>query len=643
MRKTYILDTSVLVHDYSAIEKFVDNDIVIPIAVLEELDHLKTRPDNVGTNARKAIRILEELCSKGNIQNGIDIGQSITVYIDVTNVKSSKFDSGSKDDSILSCLLARSEAGENAVIVSKDINMRLRAKAYGIDAQDYENDKIKNVDELYSGNQIIELTDHLEGFSTANGMEDIRDTVFETLLPNEYVEVMCNGNSYLFRRHPNDKLLPVRQKKAWGITSRSKEQAFLLDALFDPEIPLVTVSGSAGTGKAQPLDSKVLTPSGWVYMGDLKVGNLVSTPDGKSAPITGIFPQGVKDIYKVQFSDGSFAECCEDHLWATKSSKDNDYVVRDLKTIQSSLDDKHYIPINKPIEFVDNKDSSAFISKYHSLEERLSFLHRYVGSCLDSDNVVHFFTDKSFCDDLKFIVQSLGKICTIETESNNLYKVTIVLKDTCRYITGIKFVGKKQAQCIMVDHPDHLYITNDFIVTHNTLISTAVGLESVIENHRYHALKMFKPVVTIPGQDVGFLPGDMSDKIKPFMGSFYDALEVLFKDEDVERKLFMFKDRITFEPLTYIRGRSLTNSFLVFDETQNLTKNDIKTIITRIGEGTKVVFCGDYHQIDVSYLDISNNGLTQLIESFKNYDLAAHVTLQKGERSKLSALAASIL
>lgn len=425
MHKTYILDTSVLVHDYSAIEKFVDNNIVIPIAVLEELDHLKIRPDNVGTNARRAIRILEELCSKGDVQKGIDIGDNIIVSIDVVNVKSDKFNSGSKDDSILSCVLARKNSGENAVIVSKDINMRLRAKAYGIEAQDYQNDKVKNADELYAGHRVIELTDHIEGFSTASGLANIKGTVFEELYPNEYVEVSCNAQSHLFRRHPDNKLLPVRSKKVWDISSRSKEQAFLLDALLDPNVPLVTVSGMAGTGKS--------------------------------------------------------------------------------------------------------------------------------------------------------------------------------------------------------------------------LLSVGAGLETVIEMKRYNSLKMFKPVTAIPGQDLGFLPGDMSEKIKPFMGSFYDALEVLFKGANVDNQLAAFKNTISFEPLTYIRGRSLSNSFLIFDETQNITKNDIKTIITRIGEGTKVVFCGDYHQIDVSYLDISNNGLTQLIESFKEYDLAAHVTLQKGERSKLSALAASIL
>jgi len=841
MRKKYCLDTSVIIHDPNCFEVFKDNDLIIPIAVLEELDHLKSREGSVGANARKAIRKLD-IYFYNESQQEINIGNGINLFIDIKNTKSDKFNTGSKDDLILSCC----ESYDGAILVSKDINMRIRAKAFSIQAQDYENDKLKDVDEFYTGYRTIELTENLEGFSPTNGMQDITGTVFEQLYPNEGVQVITNGNSCLLKRSGNS-LKNLKNNSLWSIKSRSKEQAFLLDFLLDPDIPLVTVAGPSGTGKTllstaaglelciekkkyktfkmfkplavipgqdvgflpgpQPLDAKVLTPIGWKQMGELKVGDFVIGRNGKPTKVLGIYPKGKKMVYKITTTEGS-TECCSDHLWYTETYKEKHMrylskdtlakieknngkrgCVKDTKEIMNSLvtscgKPNHYLPRNEVVEFEGKKlplppyllgvilgdgctigktrihntdqelidrvdkelsfmeytlkkcgeitydivsvhksykpgrevkitnlktgeiincrsvimaadmlglhDSSMWrrcdeniivddikcefvdtqndnkytnrirselsklgladvicydkfipdIYKYSSKNARIDLLR----GLMDTDGTIKNNGEASFCTtskqlalDIIEIIKSLGGRAVLNKRdrvgfSNNYNDVDIVgnkdlyefnvsmpeninpfyisrkaNKHKCSYISSITIksvdpVGEKDVQCILIEDPEHLYITDDFIVTHNTL----------------------------------------EEKIAPVMGSFYDALEVLFKD-DVDNNLFLYKDKIKFESLTFIRGRSITNNFIVIDEGQNLSKHDVKTLITRIGAGTKVVFLGDYNQIDVNYLDIKNNGLCLLIEKFKHYDLAAHITLQKCERSPLSALASQIL
>ena len=145
------------------------------------------------------------------------------------------------------------------------------------------------------------------------------------------------------------------------------------------------------------------------------------------------------------------------------------------------------------------------------------------------------------------------------------------------------------------------------------------------------------------GKDIGYLPGDIEEKMSPWMGAINDNLEVLFHKNLRTLDEYKHKGFIQVEPLTYIRGRSIPNSFIIIDEAQNLSPNQIKTIITRVGEGTKIVLTGDIEQIDCPYFDFSNNGLTHAVEKFKKYSIAGHISLVKGERSELATLASDIL
>ena len=186
--------------------------------------------------------------------------------------------------------------------------------------------------------------------------------------------------------------------------------------------------------------------------------------------------------------------------------------------------------------------------------------------------------------------------------------------------------------------------------TGKTLLAIAAGLAKTTDEDEYHKMLVARPVFPL-GKDIGFLPGDLEEKLNPWMQPIYDNLELLLSGGTHTRQKRLSKNyqelinqgMLQVEPLTYIRGRSLPNIFFVVDESQNLTPHEIKTILTRAGEGTKIVLTGDPYQIDNPYIDSQNNGLTYVIEKFRNQAIAAHVTLNRGERSELATTAATIL
>jgi PhoH-like ATPase len=178
-----------------------------------------------------------------------------------------------------------------------------------------------------------------------------------------------------------------------------------------------------------------------------------------------------------------------------------------------------------------------------------------------------------------------------------------------------------------------------------TLMAIAAGLQQTIglraENNHYDRLIVSRPVQPL-GKDIGYLPGTMEEKMLPWLMPIQDNLKFLMGDR-TSLEMYMDKGKIEVEALTYIRGRSIANAFIVIDEAQNLTKHEIKTIITRIGEGTKIVLTGDIEQIDNVYVNETSNGLVHAVEKFKEYSIAGHMTFRKGERSELATLASKVL
>ncbi|HEY4117404.1 MAG TPA: PhoH family protein [Byssovorax sp.] len=219
-------------------------------------------------------------------------------------------------------------------------------------------------------------------------------------------------------------------------------------------------------------------------------------------------------------------------------------------------------------------------------------------------------------------------------------------------IMGVRPRNKEQAFALdlLLDDAVRLVTLIGKAGTGKTLLALAAGLKRTTEDDAYSRLLVSRPIMPL-GRDMGFLPGDVDDKLNPWMQPIYDNLEFLFSGANPGTKPresrgfleLLENGTIQVEPLTYIRGRSLPHQFLIVDEAQNLTPHEVKTIITRCGEGTKIVLTGDPHQIDHPYVDLASNGLSVVADRFRQEKIAGHVVLSKGERSELAELAANLL
>ncbi len=445
MKKNYVLDTNVLLHDPGALTSFEDNNVVIPIYVVEEVDTFKKDLSELGRNARQISRKLDELRAGGQLVDGVPIngtdgGTLRVVFAREELSPEYALTSHTADNRIVASALQvqKENPGTRTVFISKDINLRIRASALGLDVQDYTTDQT-DILELYSG-----VFDISADQGTMDRLYEQGEVDLEPLEGNGYpsnaygvVTVAGTKSSALVRLHSAEgrmRLLKDRSAGVWGIRPRNKEQRFAFDLLMDDGIKLVTLAGQAGTGK--------------------------------------------------------------------------------------------------------------------------------------------------------------------------------------------------------------------------TLLAVAAGLEKVADDQVYQRLLVSRPVFPL-GRDIGFLPGDIKDKLRPWMQPVHDNLELLLgiskesKDPAHHKgrsssELFDL-DLVQIEPLTYIRGRSIPMQFILVDEAQNLTPHEVKTIITRVGEGTKIVLTGDPYQIDNPYVDSMSNGLVHAINRFRGEPIAGHVTLTKGERSQLAERAASLL
>jgi PhoH-like ATPase len=443
MKKVFILDTNVLLNNPLSIFKFDDNDVVIPISVIEEIDTFKKDMSETGRNAREVSRILDRLRERGTLSSGVKILEdrpdsgSLFVYLGHNMEILPELLADGTDNHILAIALTLQKQfgdGRHVIIITKDSNLRIKADAFGIAAEDFEADKV-DISHLYTGIVNVKVT-----AQAINGFYTKREIALPKLeiAPNQFVILEDESDSSQFVYGMFDaheglvRMLDPHSEGVWGIYPRNLEQTFALEALLDDNIKLVTLSGGAGTGK--------------------------------------------------------------------------------------------------------------------------------------------------------------------------------------------------------------------------TLMAIAAGLSKTTDEDEYHKLLVARPIFPL-GKDIGFLPGDLDEKLNPWMQPIYDNLELLLSGGTHTRQKRLSKSyqelinqgMLQVEPLTYIRGRSLPNIYFVVDEAQNLTPHEIKTILTRAGEGTKIVLTGDPYQIDNPYIDAQNNGLTYVIEKFRKEKIAAHVTLMRGERSELATTAATLL
>lgn len=792
MGKLYVLDTSVLIHDPDSPKRFEDNTVAIPIFAVMELDHLKTgnRPE-VSMAARTVSRFINDLMNYGDLHDpaGVKHPEHDSVFRVVANgggqglgALEEAENTLKMDRLIISVALSlqKNHPDDEVILVSKDVNMRILSNYEGLQAEDYRTDRI--VWEHSESHRVIENAEI--DLHAAYGDEGVAvDSVgLGDMHENEFV-VFENGEKQQVFRCVDRELSPVEKEyPLTGIHPRNLEQRMALDILTDPDVQLITLVGKAGTGKAQPTYSKVLTPTGWISFGEVSVGTEICTPDGGSSKVTGVFPQGKKDVFRVWFTDGSFADSCKEHLWYTQTTLERDQNkpgrVRSLGEIMTSLrygsqqKRNHSIPMTLPVqmrtadqpldpyllglllgdgcfrgnspslstadgeilEYVKDalsplgvevsyrsgydyalvgprtggvernpltenlqrlglwglKSDAKFIPQSYLIadeDQRLSLLQGLMDSdgTVDSRGYVSFTTtSERLLEGVKALIQSFGGTAKsknrrtsythkgVRKEGKTSHRVTVNLPNGMvpfklsrkqervvdrkryhprRYIDRVELVGSHECVCIMVDHPDHLYLTDNFVVTHNTFLALAAAI-GMLDN-TYDRVLLSKPVVPM-GKDIGYLPGDFDSKMEPWMKSFFDNLDQLITPtyrarakggQEVERGWEYLFDtgQMEIQALHSIRGRSIPNAFMIIDEAQNLTPHEVKTIITRAAEGTKIVLCGDPYQIDQQFLDQHSNGLVYVTERTKGYAESASVTFTKGERSRLAELAATAL
>ncbi|HNW69213.1 MAG TPA: PhoH family protein [Bacteroidales bacterium] len=437
-KKIFVLDTSVILYNHNSIRSFDNNDVAIPITVLEELDNFKKGNDIKNFEAREFIRIIDTLSADFTLQDWIPLdfknsGNFRVVINGKGETDACKILGEDKPDHrILNAALSMKNQypDRKVILVTKDINLRLKAKSLNIIAEDFETGKIKDIDSLYTGKTLIEnLPGSVIDKIYATGYCLPEDINIKDPVPNHYFILKNTRSSALTFFNPVTGLIErIEKRSAYRISPRNAEQVFAMHALLNPAVKLVTLQGVAGTGK--------------------------------------------------------------------------------------------------------------------------------------------------------------------------------------------------------------------------TLLALAGALE---QKKDFKQIYLARPIVPLSNKDIGYLPGDVNSKLNPYMEPLFDNLKMIqhqFDERDKEFKNIteaVDKEKLVITPLAYIRGRSLSNIFFIVDEAQNLTPHEVKTIITRAGENTKIIFTGDVYQIDTPYLDSESNGLSVLIDKIKHHPIYAHVQLEKGERSELANLAGELL
>ncbi|MBU5210921.1 PhoH family protein [Heyndrickxia oleronia] len=442
MKKIYVLDTNVLLQDPNSIFSFEDNEIVIPAVVLEEVDSKKRYMDEIGRNARQVSKLIDSFRKAGKLHEKIPLENGGILRIELNHRSFQQlqdiFIEKTNDNRILAVAKnlaieeGTKESGRPVILVSKDALVRVKADALGLQAEDFLNDRVVEIDHIYTGLLEIYLDKELLNLFYEKGEIKLSEFTHHPFYPNQFLiikDALGSSASAIGIVDETGKMLKklvYNQESIWGIKPRNVGQTMAMELLFRQDIPLVTMTGKAGTGK--------------------------------------------------------------------------------------------------------------------------------------------------------------------------------------------------------------------------TLLALAAGLMQTEDLHSYKKLLVARPIVPV-GKDLGYLPGEKQEKLRPWMQPIFDNLEYLFntkKPGELEA-ILAGMGSIEVEALTYIRGRSIPEQYIIIDEAQNLTKHEVKTILTRVGEKSKIVLMGDPEQIDHPYLDEYNNGLTYVLEKFKDQKVAGHIQLLKGERSGLAQLAADLL
>jgi PhoH-like ATPase len=436
--KIFVIDTSVILYDHNAIHNFEENDVTIPITVIEELDDFKKGNNTINYEAREFIRQIDKLAQNNILTSWIPINKNkgkfkVIMTENLSTIDATKiFQDKKADHRILNCALSLQNEYPNkkVILVSKDVNLRLKAKSLNINAEDYLTGRVEDTEKLFTGKMTIEnLDDAVIAELYQTGYCDLKTIGLTTLQSNMYLILKGQKSSALaYYRKSKNKIERIDKTTCYKITPRNSEQAFALHAILNEEARLVSLAGVAGTGK--------------------------------------------------------------------------------------------------------------------------------------------------------------------------------------------------------------------------TLLALAAALQ---QKKTYKQIYLARPIVPLSNREIGYLPGTANEKILPYMDALFDNLKFIqsqYKETDKEFKFItdcIKEEKVIITPLAYIRGRSISNTLFIIDEAQNLTPHEVKTIVSRAGEGTKIIFTGDIKQIDTPYLDAQSNGLSHVIDRMNKQEIYSHISLIKGERSYLAELANELL
>jgi PhoH-like ATPase len=328
--------------------------------------------------------------------------------------------------------------------------------------------------------------------------------------------------------------------------------------------------------------------------------------------------------------------------------------------LQQEFPDRHVALVTKDTNLRMKAKSLGLLAEDYTADKLESFDKLYTGKRI-VENVPSELIDAFYREDANVAVQELPQVVAPVANENFIFrngsKSALATFDATQRTFhrvekqsayGIKPRNAEQSFALrgLMDDNIKLVTLSGKAGTGKTLLALAAALEC---RSRYRQILLARPVVPLSNRDLGFLPGDIQAKLDPYMQPLFDNLNVIrhqFKETDREAsriREMLELEKLVITPLSYIRGRSLQRMFFIVDEAQNLTPHEVKTIITRAGEGTKIVFTGDIHQIDQPYLDSLSNGLSHLINRMRGQSIYGHVTLESGERSELADLASDLL
>lgn len=441
----------------------------------------------------------------------------------------------------------------------------------------------------------------------------------------------------------------------------NERQKDLVKSIFNNWITVV--QGSAGTGKANPNDTLILTPTnGYVRLDSIKEGDFVVGQDGLPTKVLRIFPKGKLDIYKLTFSDGTTAECCEDHLWNIKTAEEETYKTLPLKDFISKIDSENYqIPICKPIQFqekdlpIDPYHLGSILSNVHkiyatklkekfiplnylysSITQRLALLQGLMdarGHITPNKEVIYSCDSQQLTEDVRFLVQSLGGIAIISNlPEEKQYRLQILLPEninpfkTAKYvalkeqvnfsrvIVSAQLIGQKESRCILVDNKDHLFLLENCIVTHNTLLSIQ-SLYKLYKHRQINKIYVVRLVAETFGEKIGSLPGELKEKTSYCLGPIMDNLSKFLPAGEIQ--YLVDKNVIESIPVSHCRGRSFSEAGLLVEEAQNMSDSMVFCIITRLaGTDSRLVINGDPMQTDFA----DRNGILYAAHLLKNLE-----------------------